>query len=198
MKLWNINLFQNGVGKDVFRNEKLIDLYLKDIDLWRSYLYSNIWFFLNNINVQIDADDYHENKWEIMLYLDYKILCQLEKIKDKVIDQKICNQIIKYLKISLRWYLFNKKIRNIEHVSIEDIQDIACTEESPNIDYDVDIFVSNVIYEMWLSDKDIKICIMIKMKTPKKTVMNMLKITEKHYDRIFNKFKIALKRACIE
>lgn len=194
MKLWNISLFWDGVGKDVFRNEKLIDLYMKDINLWREYLYENIWIFIDNNKITIDSFDWNENKWEIMLFLDKKILSQLWK---KDINDKRCNQIIKYLKISLRWYMFNKKINHEEHISIYD-NDVSNNEESPLLEYDTDVFVSNVIYNSWLSEKDIKICLLIKMWLKKRMIKKFLGITDEKYNRIFNKFKKILITACKE
>lgn len=195
MKLWNITLFWDGVGKDIFRNEKLIELYLNDISLWREYLYNNIWVFIDKQKLNLTMEDYNENKWEIMLFLDDKISKQLSEKADYT--QKRCNQIVRYLKISLWWYMFNKKIRVEHYISTDDLKEEKW-QDWPFVERDTDLFLSNVIYNSCLSEKDIKICLLIKMKISKKTIMKTLSLSEKKYDRVFNNFRKLVYKACRE
>ena len=93
--------------------------------------------------------------------------------------------------------MLNKKISHKEHISIYD-NEVSNNEETPFIDYDTDLFVSSVIYNSWLPEQDIKICLLIKMWIKKRMVRKFLNITEKKYERVFTNFKSILTKACRE
>lgn len=130
MRKWFWLSLLTETTKEKYTHQRLLELYIQDPYLWRSYLHTHIWYFISHARWNVDESDYYIIASEAINLIDQQIIKQLKKYPDWINAVKMW----RYLIMRLWWHLMNNHLASIkEQVSPydEEHQYLSC-----NIWYD--------------------------------------------------------------
>ncbi len=184
MRKWFWLSLLTETTKEKYTHQKLLELYIKDPHLWRSYLHTHIWYFISHARWNVDESDYYIVASEAIHLIDQQIIKQLKKYPDWINAVKMW----RYLIMRLWWHLMNNHLAGIKEQTSpydEENQYLSC-----NIWYDD---FEDSLSSIGLNETERKIVSMKIRGHWERDIMNECNLNRAtirvHYDNWLNKVK---------
>ena len=189
-----VTLFGPQEWPKQYDSETLINFYINDIDEARHYLWANLWYFIKLTRFQgITQEEFNENAWEIMLFLDGLFQKQIAK-RNNIIDAKARGEILAFVRLRLWWWFMNAKKPKRDALDwrsfvLDDEDLVNCASVDDEYKENLDDILAELLFSSWMTDDEIKICILYTQRYSKNEIKKLWKFKQELINDTVDKLK---------